>query len=169
MTDVTVDTKPAVLKGAEKKEAFHREAESRREAFKFTRPDFELIEQKGVHYLCASDILMATVQIIPEGGDNVLHYHPGADGFWMVLQGRVRFYGPEGIFGEYGQHEGILMPRNARYWFESADTDTELHLLYVTAITQQKVQNFRVALGTPKPGKKKNARFNYPAGFKMPE
>jgi quercetin dioxygenase-like cupin family protein len=167
----TTKTKPkkaAALRGADKKEAFHREAESRIEPFKFVRPDVDLGGAKGVHYLCASDILMATVQMIPEGGDNVLHYHPGADGFWMVLKGKLRFHGPDGMIGEYGPNEGLLMPRNARYWFETADPKVEVHLLYVTALTEKKPANFRVALGESKPGKKKNLRFNYPPGAWMP-
>ena len=164
MPDVETVARKGALRGAEKKEAFHREAESRREPFKFIRPDVELKGQKAVHYLCDSDILKAAVQIIPEGGDNRLHYHPGADGFWMVLQGRIRFHGPDGVVGEYGKHEGILMPRNARYWFESADPDEELHLLYVAALTQEKVQNFYVGLEPRKPGHKPNLRFNYPPG-----
>lgn len=164
MTDATVEAKPSGLKGAEKKEAFHREAESRRQPFKFTRPDYELIEQKGVHYLCSSDIMMATVQIIPEGGDNNLHYHPGADGFWMVLKGKVRFYGPDGAVGEYGPNEGIVTPRNARYWFESADTSQELHLLHVSAHTQQKVGKSRVNVDSDVRNYSRNVKINYPEG-----
>jgi mannose-6-phosphate isomerase-like protein (cupin superfamily) len=167
MSTVEATENKAAPRGADKKEAFHRDAEARREPFKFRRPDVELKKQKAVHYLCESDIVKATVQIIPEGGDNRLHYHPGADGFWMVLQGRIRFYGPDGVIGEYGPHEGILMPRNARYWFESADLSVELHLLYVAALTQEKVQNFYVPLEPKKPDHKPNLRFNYPPG-KLP-
>ena len=32
-----------------------------------------------------------------EGGENNLHSHKGMDGFWMVLSGKVKFYGPGDI------------------------------------------------------------------------
>ena len=164
-----VNTAPTdKLRGADKKEAFHREAEARITPFSYKRPDADIEGRKGVFFLAESDILHASIQIIPEGGDNRMHYHPGGDGFWMSLKGRVKFYGPDGLIGEYGPHEGIFMPRNARYWFETADPNVEVHLLYVTALTEKKPANFRVALGESPPGKKKNLRFNYPPGAWMP-
>ena len=52
------------------------------------------------------------------------------DGFWMVLAGRVRFYGPgDALIGEFGKYEGILIPRGEQYWFESASDDEELEIL----------------------------------------
>jgi mannose-6-phosphate isomerase-like protein (cupin superfamily) len=152
------------VRGTEKKEAFHREAESRMKAFSFERPDVELKAQKGVYYLGYSDILRAVVQIIPEGGDNELHYHPGTDGFWMVLKGKARFYGPDGVIGEFGPEEGILMPRNCRYWFETADPQEELHLLQVAVKTQDKVQNSSVHIGERKPDLKPAMLLNFPPG-----
>jgi hypothetical protein len=46
----------------------------------------------------------------------------------MVLSGRVAFYGDGGVcFGELGPHEGILMPRGNRYWFEAlGEEDAEI-------------------------------------------
>jgi mannose-6-phosphate isomerase-like protein (cupin superfamily) len=154
----------ATTRGAEKKENFHREAESRMKSFAYKRPDVEFNAQKGVYYLAYSDIVRAVVQIIPEGGDNELHYHPGTDGFWMVLKGRARFYGPDGVIGEFGPQEGILMPRNCRYWFETADTSEELHLLQVAVRTQDKVQNSSVHIGERKPHRKKPMLLNFPEG-----
>ena len=153
-----------VIRGSEKKEAFHRAAESRIRAFSFKRPQIELNAQKGVYYLAHSDILKAVVQIIPEGGDNELHYHPGTDGFWMVLKGKARFYGPGGAIGEFGPQEGILMPRNSRYWFETASPNTELHLLQVAVKTQDKVQNSSIHIGQRKSHRKKVLLLNFPEG-----
>ena len=45
----------------------------------------------------------------------------------------MRFYDADGVIGEYGSGEGILMPRNARYWFETADPSRELQLLQIGA------------------------------------
>jgi quercetin dioxygenase-like cupin family protein len=155
------------LRGADKKEAFHREAESRRQAFSFDVPGDLPNDVKAVYHLAQSDLVSASVQIIPQGGDNNLHYHPGEDGFWMVLKGRVRFYGPEDtIIGDYGAGQGILMPRNARYWFESADRKQEAHLLHVSAKTQQKVGNKRVNVEPANGGYINTVLLNFPEGFK---
>ena len=153
------------LKGAPKKEAFHRDAESRMMPFGYKRPDVEIEGRRAFVYLCHSDLLKAQVQIVPEGGDSDLHYHPGFDGFWMVLQGRVRFHGPDGAIGEYGKGEGILMPRNARYWFETADTSEELQLLHISVNNQQPVKNGFIAVNGRRPREQKDLRLNFPAGL----
>ena len=99
--------------------------------------------------LCQTDIIRGAVQVVREGGDNNLHSHTGMDGFWMVLRGRVRFYGPgDEILGEFGRHEGIAMPRNAQYWFESCG-DEELELLQVVAFDRD-VKNERVDVNARK-------------------
>lgn len=162
--DSAENTSP--IRGAEKKEAFHREAESRIEPFKFERPDNLPPNTKVTYYLAKSDIVGASVQIVPEGGDNNLHYHPGADGFWMVMKGKVRFYGPDGVIGEYGPNEGVLVPRNARYWFETANKDEELVILHISSKTQQKVQNSRVNVDPPSDGYRNAIQLNFPPGHK---
>jgi mannose-6-phosphate isomerase-like protein (cupin superfamily) len=65
------------------------------------------------------------------------------DGFWMVLKGGVRFYGPndEGL-GEFGLNEGIMMPRGSEYWFESCG-NVDLELLQVVAFDRT-VRNERM-------------------------
>jgi mannose-6-phosphate isomerase-like protein (cupin superfamily) len=169
MASPKTSRKPAV-RGAEKKEAFHREAEGRIESFAFKRPDNLPPGTKATHYLAKSDLVFGSIQIVPEGGDNNLHYHPGDDGFWMVLKGRVRFYGPEQkVIGEYGPNEGLFMPRNARYWFETADKKQELHILHVSAKTQTKIQNRRVNVDPPNDGYKNAIRLNWPAGQEPPK
>ena len=73
------------------------------------------------------------VQVVTEGGENNLHYHTDADSFWMVLKGKVRFYGPDDVvLGEFGPHEGLITPAYSRYWFESIG-DESLELLQVGA------------------------------------
>jgi mannose-6-phosphate isomerase-like protein (cupin superfamily) len=151
-------------RGAAKKEAFHRNAEAQIVPFQFQRPDADLGDDRTVCYLAHSDLIEASVQVFPKGGGNVLHYHPGPDGFWMVLRGRMRFYGPDGLIGEYGPNEGIVMPRNARYWFESADENEEAHLLHLNCESQDNVQNRSVTLGARDPDRKKNRHFGFPPG-----
>jgi mannose-6-phosphate isomerase-like protein (cupin superfamily) len=160
----TAKAKAAPARGADKKEAFHREAESRMTPFKFERPRNLAPGVKATYFLARSDISQATIQVVPEGGDNNLHYHPGDDGFWMVLEGKVKFYGPDGVVGVYGPNEGILVPRNSRYWFETADKKEELVILHVSSKTQQKVKNTRVNVEPANEGYKNAVRLNFPKG-----
>jgi len=101
--------------------------------FRYRRPE-ELKTRRGIAPLARSDILFSAVQIIREGGENSLHSHSAMDGFWFVLRGRARFYGAgDKLIGEIGQHEGVFVPRNVPYWFESIG-DELLELLQVEAI-----------------------------------
>lgn len=97
------------------------------QVFKYERPN--LTRGKGVVRLCNSDILNAHVQVLKEGGENNLHSHSATDQFYVVLAGRIRFYG-EGdvVLAELGRHEGIFVPRGFKYWFESA-SDEPLEVL----------------------------------------
>ncbi len=120
-------------RGADKKEAFHQAAGSGVHCFSFDRPGIEFTtDKKKIHVLLAgTESCRAQVQVLAEGGENNLHYHPHVDLIYMVLKGKVRFYGlDDKLFGEYGPNEGISLPRNARYWFESA-SEEELHLLQI--------------------------------------
>jgi mannose-6-phosphate isomerase-like protein (cupin superfamily) len=164
MDTVENTKKKHTLKGADKKEAFHREAESRIQPFKFASPAKAQDERKVFYWLGATDILRGSIQVVPQGGDNNLHYHPGADGFWMALSGKVRFYGPDGVIGEYGPQEGVMIPRNARYWFETADESQDLHLLHISAHTEKKPANSRVNVDPEKPGYTNSIKVGYPVG-----
>jgi len=101
--------------------------------FKYDKPS-DMPGGKAIVQLAGSDIIRGRVQVVREGGENNLHSHRGMDGFWMVLAGRVRFYGPgDVVIGEFGKHEGILIPRGEQYWFESASDDEELEILQMAA------------------------------------
>jgi mannose-6-phosphate isomerase-like protein (cupin superfamily) len=115
----------------EEKEAFHKEAETRIQPLAYAVPDSG--KPKDVMMLGKTGRMRTLVQVVKDGGENNLHYHTNSDTTWMVMQGRVRFYGlGDKLIGEYGPGEGILMPGGARYWFEKAG-DEELHLLQVVA------------------------------------
>lgn len=113
-------------------ETRHAEAEAQVRAYSYEKPDAE--RAKARVRLGKSDLISAAVQIVKkDGGENNLHYHTTIDTFWMVLKGRVRFYGPEDeLIGEFGPMEGTITPRYSRYWFENAG-DEELELLQVAA------------------------------------
>lgn len=106
--------------------------------FKYVQPtDVEPGKKKFVT-LARTDILYGAVQVLNGGGENNLHSHSTMDGFWMVLSGRVRFYGPDNeLIAECGQYEGVLVPRDCPYWFEGVG-DGAAELLQVEAIVAGK-------------------------------
>jgi mannose-6-phosphate isomerase-like protein (cupin superfamily) len=88
--------------------------------------------------LCQTDHIVGCVQLIKKGGETRMHSHAHLDGMWMVLSGKARFYGEtedgkDRLLGEFGKHEGVLIPRDFRYWFECASEDEPLELLQVEA------------------------------------
>jgi len=102
--------------------------------FAYRRPEVE--QSKAVVVLARTDRMFASVQVLREGGENNLHSHPHQDGFWMVLSGRARFYGDgDELIADLGPHEGVLVPRGTRYWFESAADET-LELLQIEAFSK---------------------------------
>ena len=104
------------LRGAPKKEAFHQAAEAKIVNFKFEKPEKEIPYGKKAHVkLAGTNSCRASVQVLNQGGENNLHYHPNMDLIYMVLKGRVQFYGPDGkLWGDYGPQEGLLLPENSR-------------------------------------------------------
>jgi len=104
--------------------------------FRYAKPSL-VKAKRGIAPLARSDILFSAVQVIREGGENSLHSHSAMDGFWFVLQGRARFYGEgDQLIAEIGRHEGVFVPRNVPYWFESVG-DEVLELLQVEAIDKR--------------------------------
>ena len=132
-----VNDNDAELKGAPKKEAFHQAAEAKIVNFAFTTPDQEIPVGKKAHIkLAGTNSCRASVQILNRGGENNLHYHPNMDLIYMVLKGRVQFYGPEHkLLGDFGPNEGLLLPENSRYWFKS-EGDEEAWLLQIAGYPQ---------------------------------
>jgi mannose-6-phosphate isomerase-like protein (cupin superfamily) len=102
--------------------------------FTYTGPPSPGTAPKKTVRLCRSSLIRADVQVLPaHGGANNLHSHTGNDGFWFVLNGRVRFYDEnDTVVGDLGRHEGMLVPHDTPYWFESAG-DEPLELLHVAA------------------------------------
>ena len=140
------------LRGEAKKEAFHREAESKIVNFAFVRPNEHIPDGNKMHVkLAGTNTCQASVQILVKGGDNNLHYHPNQDLIYMVLKGKVEFYGPgEKLLGVYGENEGLLLPENARYWFKGV-TD-EAHLLQIAGYPKGKAASKRVAVAKDQRG-----------------
>lgn len=109
--------------------------------FTYRRPPLE--HGKTVVRMHRTENMYADVQVVREGGDNNLHAHTGIDGLWMVLGGRVRFYGEEDkLVAELGVHESILMPHGFPYWFESVGEDP-LEILHI-AVSVPNVKDQRI-------------------------
>jgi quercetin dioxygenase-like cupin family protein len=141
------------VRGAEKKEAFHREAEAKIEKFKFARPDQHIPDGDKMHVkLTGTNSCRASVQILVKGGDNNLHYHPNMDLIYMVLKGKVEFYGPnDALLGVFGEYEGLLLPENSRYWFKGVSD--EAHLLQIAGYPKGKAASKRIPVEKAKRGK----------------
>ena len=105
-------------------------------AFKYAKPTVDDTRPVAVVKLARTDRMMAFVQVRRTGGENHLHSHAHYDGFWMVLRGHVRFY-TEGdrLIADLGQGEGVLIPRNYKYWFEVVGPE-ELELLQIEAFDE---------------------------------
>ena len=106
------------------------------EVFTFENPGET--DTKARVKLALTDFLRAEVQILGRGGGNNLHTHSGNDGFWLVLSGRLRFYGdgPDPV-AELGPMQGACTPHGTKYWFEPAG-DEQVELLHVAARTNAK-------------------------------
>ena len=137
-----------------------KEPRSPAKVIRYVRPDSESFSGKGVIRLVQSDILFGNVQVISDGGDNNLHAHAGMDGFWFVLSGRARFYGPtqEAVVAEVGPKEGVFIPRNFPYWFEKIG-DEDLEILQIEAIDRS-VRNERIDFGGLKDASTQATIFN---------
>lgn len=112
----------------------HEEAEAQVTSFRYAKPE-GIAAGKGRVNLAKTDRIRGVVQIVKkDGGENNLHYHTNSDSIWMVLRGRIRFYGPDDkVIGEFGPSEGTITPAYSRYWFENVG-DSEAEILQVMAM-----------------------------------
>src|SRR5689334_18299597 len=118
------------------------------QVFRYQTPDTRG-RPRVIKRLGLADVLFAGVQVLQPGAGNVMHSHSGMDGLYFVLKGRIRFYG-EGdvLLGEFGPHEGVVMPRDTPYWFEAAG-DEEAEMLHVEAF-DRRVANRKKLFSGPK-------------------
>lgn len=115
------------------------------QVFRIPIDDVPVETPKKASLLCRSDRLIGALQVIRKGGETNLHSHRHLDGMWTVLSGRARFYGEgDKVIADLGPHEGILLPRGTKYWFECASGDEPLVILQVEASDKEmpKLQAF---------------------------
>jgi mannose-6-phosphate isomerase-like protein (cupin superfamily) len=74
--------------------------------------------------LLKNNALTLAVHVVSEGGEDSLHKHPGSDAVWYVLSGEASFYGEgDKLIAKLGKNEGLHIPRDSPYWFESSGKD----------------------------------------------
>ena len=116
-------------------EEIHLDAEAAISTFSYKSPE-KLTRPKVNTMIAKGNLVRAMVQVVREGGENNLHYHAKVDGFWFVLKGRARFYGPgDELIAECEPQEGVVIPQYARYWFEKTGPD-DLEILLVQAFDE---------------------------------
>ena len=119
---------PVKSMSPDEQEAYHRAAEAQISTYKYEKPA-DTGRPKLLTFLAKTDLLSVAVQTVKDGGENNLHYHSNGDQCYFVLKGRVRFHGPnDTVLGEFGEHEGIVIPAGSRYWFEKVG-DEDLQVL----------------------------------------
>lgn len=100
------------------------------EKFEYETPE-DPTDTKNVIRLAATDSFKADMQIVGKDGENNMHSHTGNDGFWYVMSGKARFYGDgDEVVAELEPNEGLLIPHDEKYWFESAG-EHPLEILHI--------------------------------------
>ena len=138
-------------------EVFANQPQKQATVFKYSTPEIQ--QGKTIKWLCKSDIVYAGVQVIASGGENNMHSHSGQDGVFIVLKGRARFYGENDVLiAEVGPLEGVLIPRDLHYWFESSSEEV-LELLQVESL-DKRIKNVRTDYTPRMPGREANGPHN---------
>ena len=96
-----------------------------------------LLQGKTSTRLVRTDHLNSGVQVVAQGGETNLHAHSSQDEIWFVLEGEATFY-TEGdtLVARLGKHEGLLIPHNTAYWFESSSKDNLVLLRFGAAVPE---------------------------------
>jgi mannose-6-phosphate isomerase-like protein (cupin superfamily) len=73
-------------------------------------------------YMAATDRMWVFINTYgPNSGENQLHTHVNEDHTFIVLQGKARFFGPQGEEVLLTANEGIMLPRGTVYTFCAED------------------------------------------------
>jgi mannose-6-phosphate isomerase-like protein (cupin superfamily) len=115
----------------------------------------QLLSKGRTDYVLAStDLMTVRIKCYAQGGENVLHSHPGEDHTFIVLAGKARFFDKNGETAELSRNEGIMLQRGTYYKFQSCG-DEPLVLLRVGA-EKEKLPVNRIGLaGESLPGTSK--------------
>jgi mannose-6-phosphate isomerase-like protein (cupin superfamily) len=118
--------------------------------FKMTAP---LLDQgRSNTPLAHTENMWATLKVYASGGENGLHTHPNEDHTFIVMQGNARYYGPDGVIGDRGPMEGIMLPAGAYYWFEAISAEPLVLLRIGSRVGPQDPGGRLNIRGEPMPG-----------------
>ncbi len=67
--------------------------------------------------LATTDRMWLNIKTYAADGENKLHTHTNEDHAFIVLQGKARFFGPDGEETVLERNEGIMLPRGTLYSF----------------------------------------------------
>ena len=113
-----------------------------------------LSKGRSDYVLANTDLMTVRIKCYAQGGENVLHAHPGEDHTFVILSGSARFFDKDGEIGMLTRNQGIMLPRGAYYKFQSCG-DEPLVLLRVGA-EREKIPVNRIGVdGQSLPGKSK--------------
>ncbi|ABG51314.1 Cupin 2, conserved barrel [Trichodesmium erythraeum IMS101] len=113
-----------------------------------------LSKGRSDYTIAKTDLMSVRIKCYAQGGENVLHSHPGEDHTFIVLAGKARFFGKDGEVGVFSINQGIMLPRGCFYKFQSCG-DEPLVLLRVGA-EKDKLPVHRIGVdGNSLPGKSK--------------
>jgi mannose-6-phosphate isomerase-like protein (cupin superfamily) len=104
--------------------------------------------------LAQTDFMSVRIKCYAQGGENVLHSHPGEDHAFIILDGEADFFGKNGEIGVLSKGQGIILPRGCFYKFKSCG-DTPLVLLRLGAEKEKLPTNRVGADGKSLPGNSK--------------
>lgn len=113
-----------------------------------------LSKGRSDYTLAKTDLMSVRIKCYAQGGENVLHSHPGEDHTFVILAGKAKFFGKDGEVGVFSRNQGILLPRGSFYNFQSCG-DEPLVMLRVGAEKEKLPVNRIGADGKSLPGKSK--------------
>jgi mannose-6-phosphate isomerase-like protein (cupin superfamily) len=68
-----------------------------------------------------TDHLTVTIKVYANGGENLMHSHTNQDHFFVVLAGQAVFHlEREGNIRTLNKYEGVMIPKDMEYKFQSA-------------------------------------------------
>lgn len=113
-----------------------------------------LSKGRSDYTIARTDLMSVRIKCYAQGGENVLHAHPGEDHGFVILAGKAKFHGKDGEVAELTRNQGILLPAGCLYSFTSCG-DEPLVLLRMGA-EKNKAPVRRIGPdGQPLPGKSK--------------
>ena len=113
---------------------------------KYDSPPLNGWPMKVTRLYDGGDMIEFSVEKVDRGGDVGLHAHTGAEGAWYVLGGTARFHGEGGVHLDLPANQGVFIPTNVAYGFESVGDET-LEVLHIKGRDVRIPESARVDIG----------------------